>query len=267
MKLATVSFWCTPAIARRLLPLLITGLLSTTAWAGSYAYHAPHPPSVIPVHAVHDGGHDVGVSRHGGHDDGKHMKHGKGHDDMYAHDGHHGGKHMKYGRDHHDMHSHDGKHGGGYGGGYGGRHGRHEKHPGAHRGATEFIDHILKFQEGMSLTDDQVEQLHTIKTNYRKTRITMKADIKLANVDLHELLKDEQSSLADIETQLNAMHGLKAKLYLESIKAQRQAMAVLSEEQRSRMDTIHKRIKSHGGQMMHRDGSPGHRKHNGYGQE
>jgi len=261
MKLSTVSFWCIPASL-----LLMTGLLSTTAWAGSYAYHAPHTPSVIPAHAVHERGHDAGVSRHGGHHDGKHMKHGGGHHDMYSRDGHHGGKHMKYGKDHHDMHSHDGKHGGGYGGGYGG-YDRHGKYPGANRCAMEFIDHILKSQDGMSLTDDQVRKLHTLKTNYRKTRITMKAAIKLAKIDLHELVKDEQAKLADIEKQLNEMHDLKAKLSLESIKAQRQAMAVLSEEQRSRMDAIHKRIKSHGGQMMHRDGSPGHRKHNGYGKE
>ncbi len=115
----------------------------------------------------------------------------------------------------------------------------------------------------MSLTDDQAQELRTLKTHYRKTRITMKANIRLASVDLHELLKDEQASLADIETQLNALHALKAKLYLESIKAKRQAKAVLSEEQQSRMDAIHERIKSHGGKMTHQGSAPMHRKEHG----
>ena len=144
----------------------------------------------------------------------------------------------------------------GHGGGHTGmgRRGHSATHPGTHQGATEFIDHILKFKDGMSVTDEQEQQLRNVRTNYRKDRIKIKANVQLANIDLHELLRDNKSSLGDIERNLKNVYALKADLNMASIKAKRDAKAVLSEEQQSRMDTIHERIKSHGGNMSHASG-------------
>ena len=127
-------------------------------------------------------------------------------------------------------------------------------HRSTHQGTTAFINHILKFKKGMSVTAEQEQQLHDLKTQYKKNRITMKAKIKLANIDLHELLRDEKASLAAIETELKTVQAFKTALYMASIKTKRDAKAVLSEEQQSRMDTIHERIKSHGGNMGHPSG-------------
>lgn len=162
--------------------------------------------------------------------------------------GHHDGMHKKHGGDHHAMHSSGhGKHGHkGHGG-----HGHGAIHGGHHRDAIKFIKHILKFKEGMSLTADQEQKLMTLKVNYKKDRIKTKAEVELASIDLHEVLKNEKASLADIEKEFGKLHALKTKLYMASIKAKRDAKAVLSAEQRARMDKIHERIKSHGGNMGH----------------
>lgn len=127
-------------------------------------------------------------------------------------------------------------------------------HQGAHQGAIEFIDHILKFKDGMSLTSEQEQNLRNVKTNYKKERIKMKATVELANIDLHELLRNENASLADIERDLKNVHALKADLYMASIKAKREAKSVLSAEQQSRMDKIHERIKTHGANPAHASG-------------
>jgi len=143
-------------------------------------------------------------------------------------------------------------HGGGHTGmGHGGK---RSTHPGTHQGATEFIDHILKFKDGMSVTDEQEQQLRDVRTNYKKDRIKIKANVQLANIDLHELLRDDKSSLGDIERNIKNVYGLKADLNMASIKAKRDAKAVLSKEQQSRMDTIHERIKAHGGNSPHASG-------------
>ena len=134
--------------------------------------------------------------------------------------------------------------------GHGG-HGHGSTHPGHHQDAIQFIKHILKFKEGMSLTADQEQKLRTRKVNYKKDRIKTKAEVKLASIDLHEVLKNEKASLSDIEAEFNKLHALKTKLYMASIKAKRDAQAVLSDEQRARMDKIHERIKAHGGSMGH----------------
>jgi len=145
-------------------------------------------------------------------------------------------------------------HGGIHSKGMSGHGGKSSTHPGTHQGATEFIDHILKFKDGMSVTDEQEQQLRDVRTNYRKDRIKIKANVQLANIDLHELLRDNKSSLGDIERNIKLVYGLKADLNMASIKAKRNAKAVLSEEQRSRMDKIHERIKSHGGNTPHASG-------------
>lgn len=177
---------------------------------------------------------------------GTHGAHGSVHHD--GHHSHHDGMHGKHGGGHHAMHSsgHGKHHNKGHG-----SHGHGAVHGGHHQDAIKFIKHILKFKEGMSLTAEQEQKLRTLKVNYKKDRIKTKADVQLASIDLHEVLRNEKANLSDIEAQFNAMHALKTKLYMASIKAKRDAKAVLSDEQQSRMDKIHERIKSHGGNMGH----------------
>ena len=189
---------------------------------------------------------------------GTHGAHGSVHHD--GHHSHHDGMHKKHGGDHHATHSSGhGKHRGHGGHGHGAVHGGH------HQDAIKFIKHILKFKEGMSLTADQEQKLVTLKTSYKKDRIKTKAEVELASIDLHEVLKNEKAGLADIEKEFNKLHALKTKLYMASIKAKRDAKAVLSAEQRARMDKIHERIKSHGGNMEHSGGYSKYKKSKGHG--
>ena len=146
-----------------------------------------------------------------------------------------------------------------------GDHGDGAMHPGHHQGAMKFIRHILKFKQGMSLTAEQEQQLHAIKTSYKKARIKMKADVQLARVDMHELLRNDKASLSEIESQMNDVHALMTKLHMADIKAKRDAKAVLTEEQRARMNAIHERMKAHGGSMTHDGGYSKHKKKKAHG--
>lgn len=180
--------------------------------------------------------------------------HGVHHD---GHHSHHDGMHGKHGGGHHATHSSGhGKHRG---------HGHGTVHGGHHQDAINFIKHILKFKEGMSLTAEQEQKLLALKTSYKKNRIKTKAEVELASIDLHEVLKNEKASLADIEKEFNKLHALKTKLYMASIKAKRDAKGVLSGEQRARMDKIHERIKSHGGNMGHSGDYSKYKKSKGHG--
>lgn len=174
--------------------------------------------------------------------------HGSSHTGMT---GHEMSAHGAHGKDTHGS----GVHGGSVPHGAKGTHGESSihsassRHMGGHQSATKFIDHILKFKEGMAITDQQESQLNTIKTAYKRNRIKMKAEVELANLDLHEVLKNENSDLSGIESKLKQVHALKADLYLASIKAKRDAKDVLTPEQRSRMKAVHDRIKTHGSKM------------------
>ena len=121
----------------------------------------------------------------------------------------------------------------------------HKPGHGPHQSASEFIEHILKFKEGMAITDDQAAKLQTIKTEYEKTKIRMKADMQLASLDLHELLRNDQGDLSAVESKLKHLFETRAALYLASVKAGREARAVLTDEQRARMKAVHDRINAY----------------------
>jgi Spy/CpxP family protein refolding chaperone len=134
---------------------------------------------------------------------------------------------------------------------------------GPHQSASKFIDHILKFKDGMAITDDQAAKLQAIKTDFEKTKIKMKAKIQLASVDLHDLLRDDKGSLNDVEAKLKDLYDTRAGMYFASVKASRDAKAVLTEEQRARMKTVHDRINAYKGTGMGTKGHPGGYKHHG----
>jgi Spy/CpxP family protein refolding chaperone len=140
------------------------------------------------------------------------------------------------------------------------------RHMGPHQSASQFIQHILKFKQAMAITDEQENKLQSISTAYKKTKIKMKAEVQLANIDLHELLRNDQAALSDIESQLKNVQALKADLLMASIKAKREAKNVLTDEQRQRMKVVHDRIKQYGSGSMSK-GNPGGYKHHGKSQD
>ena len=204
----------------------LTLAMGMPAWAVTAGFDHGTTHGESPRHGQSGSSHS-GMTGHGKSFSGAH---GKGYQGSGVHgeSAHHGAK---------------GMHGGS------GMHSGSSRHMGGHQSATTFIDHILKFKDGMAITDQQESQLNTIKTAYKRSRIKMKAEVELANLDLHEVLKDENADLSDIETKLKQVHSLKADLYLASIKAKRDAKGVLTPEQRSRMKAVHDRIKTHGSNM------------------
>lgn len=134
---------------------------------------------------------------------------------------------------------------------------------GSHQSASKFIDHILRFKDGMAITEDQVSRLRIIKSDFEKTKIKMKADIQLTSVDLHDLLRDDKGSLNEVEAKLKDLYNTRAGMYFASVKASRDAKAVLTAEQRARMKTVHDRINAYKGTDMGTKSHPGDYKHHG----
>lgn len=106
--------------------------------------------------------------------------------------------------------------------------------------AAHFIKHVLKAGDELGLTEDQETRLRAIKTAYKKERITKKAEVDLAKVDLRSLLHSDQASMSEIEGIVNKMYALKAELRVASIKATREARAVLTPEQRKKLKALRK---------------------------
>ncbi|MFQ5928013.1 MAG: hypothetical protein ACE5MH_11340, partial [Terriglobia bacterium] len=88
-------------------------------------------------------------------------------------------------------------------------------------------------------------------------RITRKAEVDLAKVDLHALLHDDQATMAQIEAAVNKVYTLKAGLRVASIKARREAKAVLTPEQQKKMKAMRRHKRREMGREHHRE--RGHR--------
>jgi len=129
----------------------------------------------------------------------------------------------------------------GHGKGYG-EHGGHGMGMGWHGSTSHFIRHLLKHQKEIGLKDDQVAKLKDLLLNLDKTRIKMEAAILVAERELRALVEDEKSDLSAIEAKLKEAESQEAALRLAAIKARRDALALLTPEQREKQKAEHEKM-------------------------
>lgn len=165
-----------------------------------------------------------------------------------------------------DKHPGKGAHGGGYGKtpGYGKRsygHGGGHGMGGHHGAAGHLIRGLLGGAEEMGLTEDQIKKLKGIKLDLDRTRIQTEADIKIAEREARALIDQDGSSLSAIESKLKESAMKQVILRVASVKARRDAMAVLTPEQSKRVKMFHERMRerfrpgAHGRGMPHGKGA------------
>lgn len=128
-----------------------------------------------------------------------------------------------------------GKEGSQHGGGYGGGH----KMGMMHGGASHFIGHLLKHEKEIGLSADQVTKLKGLQLDLDKTRIKAEADVQVAERELRALTDDEKSDLSAIESKLKQSADLQTALRLAAIKTRRDALALLTPEQRAKEKAEH----------------------------
>lgn len=143
-----------------------------------------------------------------------------------------------------------GEHGKGYG-----KHGDGMK--GRHGGPGHFLRHLLMHQKEIGLSDDQVNKIKAIQMEMDKTRIRAEAEMEVSQRELHEMVRDDKADLAAIEAKLKQGANLEVGLHLAAIKAKREAMALLTPEQRAKEQAEHEKMMKMRGER-HKEGM-GHR--------
>lgn len=145
-------------------------------------------------------------------------------------------------------------------GGYGGHRGGYEKGGhgmGAammemmmHGGAGHLIRHLLKHEKEIGLSAEQVTKLKEMQLNLDKGRIRMEADIQVAERELKALTDEEKTDMSAIESKLKQSEDVQIGLRLLSIKTRREAMALLTPEQRAKQQAEHEKM-----MQQHKSGS------------
>lgn len=112
-------------------------------------------------------------------------------------------------------------------------------------GAGHFLRHLLKHQKEIGLTEDQVARLKAIHLELDRTRIRTEAEVLVAERELAAMVQDDKADLATIEAKVKQSEALEAGLRLAAIKAKRDAMALLTPEQREKEKSEHEKIMRH----------------------
>lgn len=134
---------------------------------------------------------------------------------------------------------------------------------GFHGGTGHFLRHLQKHSKEIGLSEEQVNKIKTLQLDLDRARIKTEADIMIAEREAQALIEDEKSDLATIEAKLKQAEAFEVTLRMTAIKTKRDAMALLTPEQRAKEKTEHEKMmeqhRKMGGSEGMMKGSP-HRK-------
>jgi Spy/CpxP family protein refolding chaperone len=97
---------------------------------------------------------------------------------------------------------------------------------------------MLRNRHELELSPQQVQDLEGLRDGYQRQAIRSEADIRIAEVDLQSLLKADPVDLEQVEAKLQKIEHLKTELRLERIRAIEQGKALLTHEQREKLQVL-----------------------------
>ena len=97
---------------------------------------------------------------------------------------------------------------------------------------------MLHHRTELGLSPDQVTRLETLRSDFTREAIRRGADIRIAEVDLAALLEQDTVDLAKVETKIREVAQLRADIRIARLRAVEQGKAVLTSEQRTRLQAM-----------------------------
>ncbi|MBI4002945.1 MAG: Spy/CpxP family protein refolding chaperone [Nitrospira defluvii] len=107
--------------------------------------------------------------------------------------------------------------------------------PGAFERADHFLRHTFTFQGELGLSEEQARQLGVIHQALKKDQVTSEADMRTIQGHLFPLLHNDNADLTAIEARFKQIESLRTGALMTAVKATREAQAVLTPEQRTKI--------------------------------
>ena len=120
----------------------------------------------------------------------------------------------------------------------GARHGMHGHGMHGHSVAAHVLRYLLRDKQEIGLTDEQIAKLRTIALDYDRAAIRGKAEVMVAERELHALTRDEQAEMAAIEAKVKEREALESTVRILGIKVKRDLMGVLTPEQQAKQKAL-----------------------------
>ena len=169
---------------------------------------------------------------------------------QYSHGSPHGGGSLSGAKEgskskHGSAYKQGSPHGGkSYGGGshskkYRGGHGGHGYGKSGHGHKTDPFKHVLRFGHRLSLTEAQRTEVKNKQFEYKKMRIQMHADHRIAHLEMDKLVHSGELDESGLRALADKMSGLKSKSIHAMVEAKIDLLRILSAEQRKKMSQHH----------------------------
>jgi Spy/CpxP family protein refolding chaperone len=107
----------------------------------------------------------------------------------------------------------------------------------------------------LKLTEEQRERMGEIRERATRENVRTRADLQLARMDLHRLLRAERAEAREVEAQIDRIAELRAAMEKTRVLAMLEARDVLSAEQRRKLREL--RDERPFGGRLHRALGPG----------
>ena len=107
---------------------------------------------------------------------------------------------------------------------------------------------IWKALADLGLDEKQKEAIKDIRTSAKKDAIRKIADIRIAKIELREILDKDPVDMSAVEAKLKQMESLKTDMHMSRIKTLEEIKAKLTTEQRQKfIINLRKQFRRHGG--------------------
>jgi hypothetical protein len=118
--------------------------------------------------------------------------------------------------------------------------------------SAHYLKHLLKHAKEIGLSPEQIGKLKAMQLDLNRTQARTEADVKIAKLELQAILEDDQAQFSKIQAKVDQLKKAEGALLLAGIKGTRDAMAMLTPEQREKDRAYREKMKSeeqHGGGM------------------
>jgi protein CpxP len=125
--------------------------------------------------------------------------------------------------------------------------------------SSDDLKHFLKHGKEIGLTSEQISKLKTMQLDLGRAQARAEADIKVATLELHALVEDEKADSAAIQAKVDQLKKAEGGLLFMAIKSRRDAMALLTPEQREKAHAMRDKMMEMmmGGEGQHTGGMSG----------
>lgn len=97
---------------------------------------------------------------------------------------------------------------------------------------------MLKNGKALELTDAQIEMIHDLKSEVKKTQIEMSSQVKLLKVDIHRELSRNPVNVEKVNSLIDQKYEVKKKLAKTMVAKLVELKSILNEEQMKKLKEI-----------------------------